>query len=715
MAGRARTPTVLQAEAAECGAAALGIILGYHGRFVPATELREKCGVSRDGSRASNVVRAARSYGLEAAGLMRPLATVGELPPPYIAFWNFSHFVVVEEVGRTQVRVNDPAGGHRALTPAEFAEGYSGIVLTFKKGPKFEPGGDRPRFLRGFLGRAQGYRLGLLFGLLAGLLAALVGVLLPGFTTVFVDHVLLAGRFHWLLPLCGLLALVVLFQAAVVAVKTTAARRLRAALAGGLASRFLWHLLHLPMTFYLQRSPGEVSVRQGLTTQMADALSETVSRTAAAAFALVLTAVLLAAISPALAAIGFAVLAAQVGGLGWAYRRQKEPSLRYSWDSGKAAGIGLAAIQGVETVKSSGMEAGVFEKWAAQYSKAVAARQQMELTGARLSALIGFGESLLVVLVLAAGGLIVMNAGLSIGLLVTVLILAGKLLDPTEELAKVVDTAREWGADTVRLDDVLNNPPDVFSAAALSPDHPHRLTGAVEARGLTFGFASLDPPLVADFDLTVKAGEWVALVGASGSGKSTVLRMLAGLYKPWAGEVRLDGRPRGEWPRVLVSSSVGYVDQDVVLFEGTVRENLTLWDATVPDERLWRACRDAAIDEDVTAMPGGLGAQVRDGGTGVSGGQRQRLDLARALATEPTLLLLDEPTSALDAVTEAAVFANLRARGIACVVAAHRLSTVRHCDQILVMDGGAVIERGTHAELVARKGYYAHLLAEGDE
>ncbi|HUR54575.1 MAG TPA: cysteine peptidase family C39 domain-containing protein, partial [Gemmataceae bacterium] len=266
MGRRAKTPTVLQAESAECGAAALGIILGYHGRFIPATELRERCGVSRDGSRASNVVRAARSYGMEAAGLMRPVTAVGELQTPFIAFWNFSHFVVVEEVGRSQVRVNDPAGGHRVLTPNEFGEGYSGVVLTFKKGPEFKTGGERPRFLSGFLARARGYRWGLFFGLLAALMLGLLGVVMPGFTTVFVDQVLLAGRFHWLLPLCGLLALVVLFQTAAVTVKTTAARRLRAALAAGLASRFLWHLLHLPMTFYLQRSPGEVSVRQGLTT-----------------------------------------------------------------------------------------------------------------------------------------------------------------------------------------------------------------------------------------------------------------------------------------------------------------------------------------------------------------------------------------------------------------------------------------------------------------
>ncbi|HUR52684.1 MAG TPA: ATP-binding cassette domain-containing protein, partial [Gemmataceae bacterium] len=609
----------------------------------------------------------------------------------------------------------DPAGGHRVLTPNEFAEGYSGVVLTFKKGPEFKKGGERPRFLSGFLARARGYRWGLFFGLLAALMLGLLGVVMPGFTTVFVDHVLLAGRFYWLLPLCGLLALVVLFQTAAVTVKTTAARRLRAALAAGLASRFVWHLLHLPMTFYLQRSPGEVSVRQSLTTQMADALTDTISHAASATFTLLLTSVLLLAISPLLAAIGFVVLLTQVWALLWAFRKQREPTLRASWDGGRAQAIGLAAVQGIETIKSSGMEAGVFEKWAAQYSKAAAAKQETELTGARLSAFIGFGESLLVVLVLAAGGLLVMNGSLTIGLLVTVQILAGKLLDPTEELSHVIETAREWSADTVRLDDVMDNPLDMGAAVALGPNDPHRLTGAIEARKLTFGFAPLDPPLLTDFELTVKPGEWVALVGASGSGKSTALRLLAGLYKPWSGEVRLDGKPRDEFPRVLVTSSVGYVDQDVVLFEGTVRENLTLWDPNIPDDRVWRACEDAAIAADVTAMPGGLGAMIRDGGTGVSGGQRQRLDLARALAAEPSVLLLDEPTSALDAVTEAAVFANLRKRGLTCVVAAHRLSTVRNCDQILVMEGGVVVERGTHDQLVARKGYYAHLLAEGDE
>ena len=715
MGRRAKTPTVLQAESAECGAAALGIILGYHGLFIPATELRERCGVSRDGSRASNVVRAARSYGLEASGLMRPVTAVGELPTPFIAFWNFSHFVVVEEVGRSRVRVNDPAGGHRVLTHAEFAEGYSGVVLTFKKGPEFKKGGERPRFLSGFMARARGYRWGLFFGLLAALLLGFLSTILPGFTTVFVDHVLLAGRFNWLMPLCALLALVVLFQTAAVAVKTTAARRLRAALAAGLASKFLWHLLHLPMTFYLQRSPGEVSVRQSLTTQMADALTDTISHAASASFTLLLTSVLLLAISPPLAAIGFVILASQILALLWAFRRQREPTLRYSWDAGRAQAIGLAAVQGIETIKSSGMESGVFEKWAAQYSRAAASKQESELTGAWLAAVIGFGESMLVVLVLAAGGLLVMNGGLTIGLLITVQILAGKLLDPTEELSHVIETAREWGADTVRLDDVLNNPLDVGVAMALDPSDPPRLKGGIEARKLTFGFAPLDPPLLTDFELTVKPGEWVALVGSSGSGKSTALRLLAGLYKPWSGEVLLDGKKRDDWPRVLVTSSVGYVDQDVILFEGTVRENLTLWDANVPDDRLWRACEDAAIAADVTAMPGGLGATIRDGGTGVSGGQRQRLDLARALAGEPSVLLLDEPTSALDAVTEEAVFKALRKRGLTCVIAAHRLSTVRDCDQILVMEGGQVIERGTHDQLVAKKGYYAHLLTEGEE
>jgi ATP-binding cassette subfamily C protein len=713
--GRVKTPTILQAEAAECGATALGIILGYHGRFVPATELRERCGVSREGSRASSIVKAARSYGLEASGLLRAIPTLRELSPPFIAFWNLSHFVVVEEIGSHRVRINDPAVGHRLLTLDEFAHSYSGVVLTFRKGAEFRTGGERPRLLAGFFSRTHGHRWALIFGLLAGLLLGLLSTIIPGFTTVFIDDVLLARRYNWLTPLCVLLSTVILFQAAVVIAQTTASRRLRAGLAAGLASRFLWHLLHLPMSFYLQRSPGEVSVRQGLTVEMANALSQTLTLASSAALTLIITVMLFVAISPPLAAVASLILAAQITALVWAFRRLKEPGLRQTWAAGRAAGVGLAAVENIETVKASGMEAGVFEKWAAEYARATASRQEMELTGAKLSVILELGEAMLIVLVFAVGGLLVMNGKLTIGLLVTVQILASKLLTPTQELGHVVDTAREWAADSTRLDDVLNHPLETLPAVPLTPTHPARLSGRIEACGLSFGFAPLEPPLIDGFELNVKPGEWVALVGASGSGKSTVLRLLAGLYKPWRGEVLLDGRPRDEFPRVLLTSSVGYVDQYGELFDGTIRENLTMWNPNIPDERLWRACEDACVAAEVTALPGGLGSPVLAGGNAVSGGQRQRLDLARALCHDPTLLLLDEPTSALDTITEEILFANLRRLGLTVIVAAHRLTTIRGCNQILVMDTGRVVERGTHEELIAAGGAYARLLAEGEE
>lgn len=714
---RVKTPTLLQMEAVECGAAALGIILGYYGRIVPLPELRRECGVSRDGSKASNVLKAARSYGLQAKGFKKELDQLPDLSPPYIVFWNFNHFLVVEGFSSSWVYLNDPATGPRKVSQQEFDEGYTGVVLVVEPGAEFEKGGRKPSLILSLWSRLKGATGVLIYCLLAGFLLTLVGLAVPVFSQVFVDEILVQGRQHWLRPLLLAMAIAAVLQGLLTLLRLRYLRRLKVKLSVGMSSRFLWHILHLPVSFYAQRFAGEISNRTSLNDQVADVLSGRLATTVIDAVMVIFYAIVMLQYDWVLTLVVASFAAVNVLTLQWISRQRVDANQRLIQEYGKAAGASIAALQSIETLKASGLESDFFSRWSGYYTKAINSQQELGVTNQTFSILPTLLSSLSSMALLIVGGLRVMDGHLSIGMLIAFQGLMQSFLLPVNNLVNFGSTLQEMEGNLIRLDDVLDNPIDGAGGAGedkeiLSTSSPlPRLQGYVELENVTFGHSRLDPPLIENFSLSVKPGQRVALVGGSGSGKSTIAKLVSGLYEPWSGEICFDSQSRKQIPQSILTNSVALVEQDILMFGGTVRENLTLWDTTVPDKNLVRASKDAAIDDVIFSMFGGFDAELIEGAANLSGGQRQRLEIARVLVNNPSILIMDEATSALDSETEKIIDQNLRRRGCTCLIVAHRLSTIRDCDEIIVLERGKVVQRGTHEELWQEEGAYSRLIS----
>jgi len=722
--GRVKTPTLLQMEAVECGAAALGIVLGYYGRIVPLPELRQECGVSRDGSRASNMLKAARSYGLQAKGLKKELEQLQDLHPPYIVFWNFNHFLVVEGFYASRVYINDPGTGPRTISLQEFDEGYTGVVLVMEPGPEFAKGGHKPSLVVSLWERLRGAAGALAYCMLAGFLLTIAGLAVPVFSQVFVDDILIQGRQQWLRPLVLGMVLTAVLQGLLTLLRLRYLRRLRVKLAVGMSSSFLWHILRLPVGFYAQRFAGEISNRTTLNDQVADVLSGRLATTAIDTVMVTFYALVMVQYDAVLTLVVVIFAAVNVFTLQWISRRRVDANQRLIQEYGKAAGASIAALQSIETLKASGLESDFFSRWAGYYAKAINSQQELGVTNQTFAVLPMLLSALSSMALLVVGGFRVMDGYLSIGMLVAFQGMMQSFQQPVNNLVNFGSTLQEMEGNLIRLDDVLDTPTDpqvdrrgrvTLPEEGDSRASSLRLQGYVELQNVTFGYSRLDPPLIENFSLSLKPGQRIALVGGSGSGKSTVAKLVSGLYKPWAGEICFDGRSRSQIPRQILTSSIAMVEQDILLFGGTVRENLALWDATLPRKNLVRACRDAAIDGVVLSMAGGYDAELKEGAANLSGGQRQRLEIARALVNNPSVLIMDEATSALDTETEQIIDQHLRQRGCTCLIVAHRLSTIRDCDQIIVLDGGKVVQQGTHEELWPVEGVYSRLIrSEGE-
>ncbi|HEX2165093.1 MAG TPA: NHLP family bacteriocin export ABC transporter peptidase/permease/ATPase subunit [Thermoanaerobaculia bacterium] len=707
---------MLQMEAVECGSACLGIVLATFGRWVSLEELRLACGVSRDGSKASNMAKAARRYGLVARGFKKEPAALRELPAPMILHWNFNHFVVLEGFGRGRAYLNDPASGPRTASEEELDQAFTGVVLTFARGEGFTRGGRPPSLLRGLRQRLAGSGSAVAFVVLAGLGLVVPTLAMPAFAKAFVDGVLIGGRAEWLPPLVLAMTLAALVLGALTWLQQVGLLRLETRMALGGSSRFLWHVLQLPVEFFNQRFAGDVSNRVAINDRLAQLLSRDLAANAVAAATLALVVVVLAAYDPLLTLVGLAVVSLNVLALRWVSRRRVDGNRRLLQETGKLHGTAIGGLQIIESLKATGRESELFARWAGHQAKVVNGRQELERHTQLLGAVPPLLAALNTAAILGIGGLRVMEGRLTLGELVAFQILMVSFTAPVERIVQLGGRLQLVEGDMSRLDDVMRYPVDPTAAASEPPPttEPAKLAGRLELRGVTFGYSRVEPPLLDGFDLVLEPGARVALVGTTGSGKSTVAKLVTGLYEPWEGEILFDGRPRGEVPPAVVRNSLAAVDQSIALFEGTVRENLSLWDSTLPLPRIVAAARDAAIHEVIAARPGGYDSRIEEGGANFSGGQQQRLEIARALAGDPTLLVLDEATSALDPATESAIDGALRRRGASCLIVAHRLSTVRDADEILVLERGKVVQRGTHDELLADgDGAYARLIADG--
>ncbi len=710
---RRRTPTILQMAAVECGAAALAMVLAFHGRWVPLEELRILCGVSRDGSKASNILKAARSFGMVAKGFRKEPEGLPDLPMPSIIHWNFNHYVVFEGFRGDYALINDPARGRRRYRKAEFSQHFTGVVLALTPGEDFTPAGHRPQPLREILRLLRNSRSAVALVCAFSLMLVVPGLLIPGLSKLFVDKVLLQRLQDWLLPLCAVVVAAGALRALVVHLQQKYLLRLEGKLAAVLSARVMGSLMAQSLAFFNQRYAGELATRVACADRVSSLLSGEVATTAFNMIAVLVYAVAMAIFDPIVAAVALLVPLTNLLLLRLLRRRAVELNRAISLDQGRMTGAAIGAIVGIETIKVSGGEGEAFARWAGYHARTMAGQQALGL----LNGVVGVAPSLLGAIgscaVLVVGGYRVIDGELTIGSLLALQLLMANFVGPFAQLVALVERARQAQGDLNRINDLLAGAPPAATPALAGPALPEqaRLDGRVEFRDISFGYSPADPPLVQGFNLVLEPGMRVALVGGSGSGKSTIGRLMCGLLEPWTGEILVDGRPLHSIPPALRAASLAYVDQDIFLFAGTVRDNLTLWDRTQPEAALVDALKDAEIHAEVAVRPGGLDTLVAEGGANFSGGQRQRLEIARALVGSPSALVLDEATAALDPVTEQRIDEGIRRRGCTSLIIAHRLSTVRDADQIVVLNRGQVVERGTHPELMAAGGTYAGLFA----
>ena len=709
---RRRVPTVLQMEAVECGAAALAKVLAYYGRIVPLEELRVECGVSRDGSKASNVLKAARKYGLEAKGYKHELDGLYDLEYPVILFWNANHFVVLEGFKKGKVYLNDPAQGPRVITMEELDVSYSGVVLTFEKGKDFRPGGEKPSLMGALRRRLVGSETALLFILFCGLFLVVPGLVVPTFSRVFIDEFLVAGRTNIVKPLLLGMVITAVASGVLTWLQQYYLLRLETKLALATSSKFFQHVLRLPVSYFSQRYAGEIGSRVLINDKVANLVSGKLATTVIDCLLIVFYAGLMMLYDVGLTLLVVFVALLNVAAVKLVARVRTDASRRLMGDKGKLMGTAMNGLKMIETLKATGGESEFFARWAGYQAKTLRAEQHLRMLGDMVSIVPAVVNTMVTATVLLVGGLKVMNGELTVGLLVAYQSLTGAFTKPLNSFVNFGSALQELEADMNRLDDVLRYPQDkVYGRAEPEgEDRRLKLTGKVELRAVTFGYSPLEKPLIEDFSLAIQPGQRVALVGASGSGKSTVAKLVSGLYEPWKGAVLFDDVPRDELPRRLLANSIGMVDQEIFLFGGSIKENVTMWDATVASTSVVSACRDAAIAEVIEAREGSYTAEVDEGGGNFSGGQRQRLEIARSLVGGPTVLILDEATSALDPSTEETIDDAMRRRGCTCIIIAHRLSTIRDCDEIVVMEKGKIVQRGTHEEMKDQEGPYARLI-----
>ncbi len=711
--GCAKVPVVMQMEALECGAASLTMILAYYKKWVSLEQIRSDCGVSRDGSKAKNVLVAARSYGLDAKGMCYSLDQIKQKGTfPCIIHWNFNHFVVLNGFKKNKAIINDPARGHVEVSMEEFDKSFTGICLTFKPNENFEPGGKQKSVLDFAKKRLKGTAVAIGFVVLTTVIASLINIINPAFSRVFIDRLLSGQNPDWLYPFTLGMAGFAILQIIVLWIKEINTLKIEGKLAIIANSTYMWHVLRMPMEFYSQRMAGDIAQRQKLNESIAKELINSFAPLVLDAVMMVIYLVVMLNYSVLLALVGISSVIINLFVAGFISKKRINIMRVQMRNSGKLSGITVTGIEMIETIKASGAEDGFFEKWSGYQAGVNTQNVSYAKLNKYLGAVPELVASLAQAVVLILGVYLTMQGEFTVGMILAFQSFLGSFTAPAQKLIKSGQQVQEMRTNMERIEDVMNYKPDVvYSEEGPDEDISYaKLSGCLELKNVTFGYSPFEPPLIENFNLKVKTGDRIAFVGSSGCGKSTISKLISGLYKPWSGEILFDGKPISEINREVFTGSLAVVDQDIILFEDTIAQNIKMWDSSIEDFEMILAARDAQIHEDIMLRDGGYQYKILEGGKDFSGGQRQRIEIARVLAQDPTIIIMDEATSALDAKTEYDVVKSIKNRCITCIVVAHRLSTIRDCDEIIVMDKGKVVERGTHDELYKMDGLYTKLV-----
>lgn len=710
--GAADVPVIMQMEALECGAASLAMVLAYYGKWLPLEQVRFDCGVSRDGSNARNILKAARSYGLAAKGYRyepNDLRRDGKFP--CIIHWNFNHFVVLDGFRGNKAILNDPAKGKYAVSLKTFDDSFTGICLLFEPTEDFTPGGKPPSVLAYAKKRLKGAGSAVAFAAITALITAITGVISPAFSRVFVDRLLTGKNPEWFIPFIIGLSLLGILQLVVGWINAVYSLKINGKLAMVGSTTFMWKVLRMPMEFFSQRMAGDIQGRQSSNASIAGSLVNTFAPLALNAVMMVFYLVVMIRYSLLLTVIGILSVLINLVFSNIISKKRINITRVQMRDSGKLAGATVAGIEMIETIKASGAENGFFEKWAGYQASANTQQVKFQKLNQLLGQLPALVSSVCNTAVLMVGVYLAMQGRFTVGMIMAFQGFLGSFISPATSLISAGQSLQEMRTEMERIEDVMRYPTDVPEDAPVSDNCEYdKLSGNIEMKNVTFGYSRLAEPLIENFNLSLKTGSRVAFVGPSGCGKSTLSKLISGLYKPWSGEILFDGKKISEIDRSVFTGSLAVVDQDIILFEDTIANNIKMWDNSIEDFEMIMAARDAQLHEDIMQREGGYQYKMTEGGKDFSGGQRQRMEIARVLAQDPTIIILDEATSALDAKTEYNVVNSIKDRGITCIVVAHRLSTIRDCDEIIVMDNGRVAERGTHDELMKNGGMYAKLV-----
>ena len=710
--GVAKVPVVMQMEALECGAASLTMILAYYSKWVPLERVRADCGVSRDGSNARNVLKAARSYGLTAKGYRYEpddLKKNGSFP--CIIHWNFNHFLVLNGFRGNKAYLNDPAKGNYSVSMETFDKSFTGICLMFEPNETFEPGG-KPKSMVAFAKkRLAGAGVAIAFVVLTSVITSLLGIIEPAFSRIFMDKLLTGESPDWFYPFLAALSLLSVVQLVVAWISAIWSSRINGKMAVTGSASFMWKVLRMPMEFFSQRMAGDIQQRQSSNASIAGSLVNTFAPLVLDTFMMIFYLVVMIRYSWVLTLVGLGSVFVNMIVARFISKKRVNITRVQMRDAGKLAGASVAGIEMIETIKASGAENGYFEKWSGYQASVNTQKVKYARLNQYLGLIPAFVSTLMNTAVLIIGVLLTMRGEFTVGMIMAFQGFLGSFIAPATTLISAGQTLQEMRTEMERVEDVMEYPTDVEFADTESDCEYDKLSGTVEMKDVTFGYSRLAPPLIENFSLTLKSGSRVAFVGPSGCGKSTLSKLISGLYKPWSGEILFDGKPISQIDRNVFTGSLAVVDQDIILFEDTIANNIKMWDNTIEDFEMIMAARDAKLHEDIMMREGGYQYKITEGGKDFSGGQRQRMEIARVLAQDPTIIIMDEATSALDAKTEYEVVKSIKDRGITCIVVAHRLSTIRDCDEIVVMDNGKVVERGTHDELYVLGGAYTKLVS----